>query len=59
MSGKKNKRIRKAIYGNVTILPAERTYTYERSLIATGMRMAYQEAKKLYKEHLWSPMVNK
>uniref|UniRef100_A0A6M3K1J0 Uncharacterized protein n=1 Tax=viral metagenome TaxID=1070528 RepID=A0A6M3K1J0_9ZZZZ len=59
MSGKKDKKIRKAIYGNVTILPAERTYTWETSLESTGLRRAYQEAKKLYKEHLWSPMVNK
>ena len=59
MNGTKAKQIRKTIFGEFSPRPETRTYKWDESgaLVATGLRQAYQQAKRLYKQGLWNPVV--
>lgn len=49
------KRIRRSIYGEYSPRPEARKYRWDKSLVSVGLRQAYQQAKRLYKERLWKP----
>ena len=57
MRGTIVKRIKRAIYGDYSSRPETRKYRWDRSLVSVGLRQAYKQAKRLYKQGLWNPVV--
>ena len=55
MRGTKAKQISKAIYGEYSPRSEARKYRWDKSLVSVGLRQAYKQAKRLYKQGLWNP----